>query len=65
MKTCNINFVLAAEVAAGRKPVTTPVGTGRDENGNWYTGFIAFDKATGVPVVAEKSGGTRINWRRQ
>lgn len=61
----HINFVLAAEVAAGRKPSTTPVGTAQDGTGKWYTGFIAFDKATGVPVTSEKTGATRINWRAQ
>lgn len=65
MKSTHINLVLAAEVASGRAPSTTPVGKAIDADGKWYTGFIAFDKATGAPVISEKTGSTKINWRSQ
>lgn len=65
IKSTHINFVEAAEVAAGRKPPNTPVGRAQDDEGRWYTGFIAFDKQTGVARVSSKTGNTTINWRLQ
>ena len=65
MKTTHIDFVLAAEVASGRAPSNTIVGVAQDQDGSWYNGFIAFDRATDVAVVSEKTRRTRINWRPQ
>jgi hypothetical protein len=74
MKSTHINLVLAAEVASGRPGIkpTTVVGTARDYEGNWYNAFIAFEQeADGtlkqplVPVVSEKTGATKFNFRRQ
>jgi hypothetical protein len=72
MKSTHINFVLAAEVASGRAAPTTVVGKARDFKGRWLNGFIAFEqnedgslKQPLVPVVSEKTGSTKINWRYQ
>ncbi len=64
MKTTNIDFVLAASVAAGTTPPNTVVGVGQDLAGRWYNGFVAFDREDGGPVVS-KNDRTRINWRPQ
>jgi hypothetical protein len=67
-KTTHINFVLAASVAAegGQSPrASTPIGKAQGADGKWYTGFIAFDKATGVARSSDKTGNFAINWRPQ
>ncbi len=64
MKTTNIDFVLAASVAAGTAPPNTIVGVGQDLAGRWYNGFVAFDRETGAPVISV-NGAQRFNWRAQ